>query len=95
MRLVAALSLVGAAAAFQQLPRRRKAMVTSATTGYGFQAKEEQTKRTAALAAHVAKNWSGPGPAPSADVLAALRITVITAICALPESARTRVLDSY
>ena len=65
------------------------------TSGREFQAKEEQTKRTAALAAHVAKSWSGPGPAPSADVLAALRITVITAICALPESARTRVLDSY
>ena len=46
-------------------------MVTSATTGYGFQAKEEQTKRTAALAAHVAKSrGAGPskpryrGPAP-------------------------------
>ena len=95
MRLVAALSLVGAAAAFQQLPRRPKAMVTSATTGYGFQAKKEQTKRTAALAAHVAKSWSGPGPAPSADALAALRITVITAICALPETSRTRLIDTH
>ena len=93
MRLVAALSLVGAAAALQPQPRRHAAMASVGSRA--FQAREEQTKRTAALAAHVAKSWSGPGPAPSVDALAALRITVITAICVLPESARTRVLDSY
>ena len=65
------------------------------TSGREFQAKEEQTKRTAALAAHVAKSWTGPGPAPGESELAALRITVIAAICALPESVRTRVIDSH
>ena len=96
MRLVAALLIVGAAAAFKPQPRRHAVMASVRPTGSrAFQAQKEQTERTEALAAHVAKNWSGPGPAPSVDALAALRLTVITAICALPESARTRVIDSY
>ena len=72
MRLLAVLSFVGAAAAFQQTPRRRPIM--QHTTGYEPQLPADVEQRTLDLHAYLQKQWWPQGGAPSMPELRALRL---------------------
>ena len=82
MRLLAVLSFVGAAAAFQQTPRRRPIM--QRTTGYEPQMPADAEQRTLDLHAYLQKQWWPQGGAPSMPELRALRLQAAAAIDLIP-----------
>ena len=82
MRLLAVLSFVGAAAAFQRPPRRRPIM--QRTTGYEPQMPADVEQRTLDLHAYLQKQWWPQGGAPSMAELRALRLRAAAAIDLIP-----------
>ena len=94
MRLLAVLSFVGAAAAFQRPPRRRPIM--QRTTGYEPQLPADVEQRTRDLHAYLQKQWFRPGRAPSMAELRALRLQAAAAIdqCHLLGDYRKTIVDT-
>ena len=94
MRLIAVLSFVGAAAAFQQTPRRRPIM--QRTTGYEPQLPADVEQRTLDLHAYLQKQWWPQGGAPSMPELRALRLQAVAAIdeCHLFGDYRKTIVDT-